>query len=203
MHKFKLFFVLFFALSLAAEDDYSVRLAAGSSSASDFDQLYTFGGLNTHPAKTNLYGVSGGYRVVKDAFEWPLDVTLNGGLNYFDENNHQNDFLEADLYIKFIFKFDFWDNQLRYGIAEGVSYAHSVPYVESQEAILEGDNQSRFLNYMEMSFDFDVGKLIRVKDLEQLYLGYLIKHRSGMWGLYNGVSDGGSNYNCVYLEKNF
>jgi outer membrane protein len=203
MRKVVFFFSLFFALLLVAEDDYSVRFAAGSSSASDFDQLYTFTGLNTHPANTNVYGVSGGYRFVKDAFEWPLDLSVNGSLNYFDENNHQDDFLEAAIYIKFIFKFDFWGNQLRYGIAEGVSYADRVPYVEAQEAIEEGDNQSRLLNYMEISMDFDVGKLIRVKELESLYLGYLIKHRSGMWGLYGGVSDGGSNYNCVYLEKNF
>lgn len=203
MHKSKLLLSLLFGLSLAAQDDYSLRVAAGSSSASDFDQLYSFNGLNKHPSNTNIYGVSGGYRVVENAFEWPFDVYVNGSLNYFDENSYQDDFLEADIYVKLFIKFDFWDNQLRYGIAEGVSYAGSVPYVEAQEAILEGDNQSRFLNYMEMSFDFDVGKLIGVKDFEQLYFGYLIKHRSGMWGTYGGVTDGGSNYNCVYLEKNF
>jgi hypothetical protein len=56
---------------------------------------------------------------------------------------------------------------------------------------------------MEITLDFDLGKLIRFKDLEQVYLGYLIKHRSGFHGLYGGVYDGGSNYNCVYIEKNF
>lgn len=189
--------------SLFAQGDYSLRAAYGTSSASDFDQLYSFNGLNTHPAKTDVYGVTGGYRMVKDAFEWPLDLYVNGSLNYFDENGYQDNFFETDIYVKLYIKFDFWDNQLRYGIAEGVSYADRVPYVEAQEAIKEGDNQSRLLNYMEISMDFDVGKLIRVKSLEELYLGYLIKHRSGMWGLYGGVSDGGSNYNCVYLEKNF
>jgi outer membrane protein len=200
----KVFITISFLLtSLFAEQDYSLRAAFGTSSASDFDQLYSFNGLNTHPAATEVYGISGGYRIVEDAYEWPLDLYVNGSLNYFDEKGYQSNFLEGDVYIKLFIKFDFWGNQLRYGIAEGISYADRVPYVEALEAIEEGDNQSRLLNYMEMTFDFDVGKLLSVKELEALYLGYLIKHRSGMWGYYGGVSDGGSNYNCVYLEKNF
>ena len=31
------------------ENDYSVRIFGGASSASDFDQLYTFTGFNTSP----------------------------------------------------------------------------------------------------------------------------------------------------------
>ena len=186
-----------------AEDDFNVRVAAGASSANDFDQLYTFSGFNTHSAGTNVYGVSGGYRLVEDMFDWPFDIYAGTSLNYFDENGHQDDFLEGDLYIKLYIKFNFWSNQFRYGIAEGVSYAGKVPWVEHLEAVAEDDNEANFLNYMEMTFDFDLGKLIRVKDLEQVYLGYLIKHRSGFHGTYGGVYDGGSNYNCIYLEKNF
>jgi hypothetical protein len=199
----KLFFLLLFSLSLVAQEDFNFRVAAGSSSASDFDQLYTFNGFNTHPAKTNVYGVSMGYRLLEDIFDLPMDVYANGSVNYFDENGHQDDFLEGDLYVKLYIKFNFWSNQFRYGIAEGVSYAGSVPWVEHLEAVAENDNESRFLNYMEMTFDFDLGKLIGSKDLEKLYLGYLIKHRSGWQGRYGGVYDGGSNYNCIYLEKNF
>ena len=128
---------------------------------------------------------------------------MNGGGSYFDENGHQNDFLEGTLYVKMIIKFNIFSNQLRWGFAEGVSYAGKVPYVEKMEAEDEDDGQSELLNYLEMTFDFDLGKLIRVKDMEGLYLGYLIKHRSGFHGLYGGVQDGGSNYNCIYLEKNF
>lgn len=199
--RFLLLFI--FSLTLAAKDDLNVRIAAGTSSANDFDQLYRFTGFNTHPAGTNVYGISSGYRFVEDMFDIPIDIYVNGSLNYFDENGHQSDFLEADLYIKFYLKFDFWSNQFRYGIAEGVSYAGSIPWVEHLEAVAENDNEAKFLNYMEMTFDFDVGKLVGVKELEQLYLGYLIKHRSGWQGRYGGVYDGGSNYNCIYLEKNF
>lgn len=198
-----LLLLLFISLGLLAKDDFNFRVAAGASSASDFDQLYTFSGFNTSPTHTNVYGISGGYRVVEDAFDFPFDIYATTSLNYFDENGHQADFLEGDLYLKLYIKFNFWSNQFRYGIAEGVSYAGRVPWVEHLEAVEESDNESTFLNYMEMSFDFDVGKLVRVKELEKLYLGYLIKHRSGFHGTYGGVYDGGSNYNCIYLEKNF
>ena len=199
--KFILFILL--SLNLIADSDYSLRGAYGSSSASDFDALYTFQGFNTSPYDTSVYNVAGGYRFVKDAFDLPFDFTVNGGVSYFDENSHQSDFLEATLYLKMFIKFNFLSQQFRYGIAEGVSYAGKVPWVEHKEAEAEGDNESNFLNYMEMTFDFDVGKLIRVKDLEGLYLGYLIKHRSGAKGTYGGVKEGGSNYNCIYIEKNF
>jgi len=203
MRKFFAFATLLLSLALHAEDDFNLRLAAGFSSSSDFDQLYTFTGFNTSPLNTKVYGVSVGYRFVEDMFDLPLDIYVNGSLNYFDENYHQADFLEGDLYVKLYVKFNFWGNQFRYGIAEGVSYAQRVPWVEHLEAVAENDNESKFLNYMEMSYDFDLGKLIKVKELEQWYLGYLIKHRSGWQGRYGGVYDGGSNYNCIYLETNF
>ena len=194
---------LFVLLHLNADSDYSLRGAYGTSSASDFDQLYTFSGFNTSPYNTSTYNLAGGYRFVEDAFDLPVDFTVNGGLSYFDENGHQDNFLEGTLYLKMIVKFNFFANQFRYGIAEGISYAGKVPWVEHQEAVAEEDGESNFLNYMEMTFDFDVGKLIRVKELEEVYLGYLIKHRSGWQGRYGGVYDGGSNYNCFYVEKNF
>ena len=199
----KLFVLLFLFFNLHADNDYSVRGAYGTSSASDFDELYNFTGFNTSPYDTSVYNLAGGYRFIEDFFDLPIDFTANGGVSYFDENGYQDNFLEANLYLIMFIKFNFLSQQFRYGIAEGVSYAGKVPWVEDREAVSENDNESEFLNYMEMTFDFDVGKLIRVKDLEGLYLGYLIKHRSGAKGTYGGVQDGGSNYNCAYLEKNF
>jgi len=185
------------------ENRYSARLFGGASSASDFDQLYTFTGFNTSPYGTNVYGADVGYKLFENIFDWPFDIYAKTGLSYFQENGHQDDFLELTLYFKIIYKLNLFGNQFRLGIAEGGSYAGRVPYVEAQEAIAENDNQSNFLNYMEITLDFDMGKLFRVKSMENYHLGYLIKHRSGVQGLYGGVYDGGSNYNCVYVEKNF
>lgn len=185
------------------ENDYSVRTFWGASSASDFDQLYTFQGFNTSPYKTNVYGLDIGYKVIENIFDWPFDIYAKAGVSYFDENYHQDNFFEAVVCFKLVYKLNAFNNQFRLGFGEGGSYAGRVPWVEAQEAIEENDNQANFLNYLEFSFDFDIGKLIRVKSMQELYLGYLIKHRSGFHGTYGGVYDGGSNYNCIYLEKNF
>ena len=203
-----LFLILIFFNTISYADDikenkYSVRAFWGASSASDFDQLYTFTGLNTSEYKTNVYGVDGGYKLYEDILDLPFDIYLKAGVSYFDENYHQSDFLEAATCIKLVYKLNAFGNQFRIGFGEGVSWAGRVPWVEAQEAIAENDKQSTFLNYLEFSYDFDIGKLIRVKSMEDLFLGYLIKHRSGFHGLYGGVADGGSNYNCIYLEKNF
>lgn len=191
--------------SLYAENSpkYSLRFQTGFSSANDLDQLYKFQGLNRSDYHTNTIGIDAGYRFVEDLWSLPFDLYAKGGVSYFDENYHQADFLEATLYIKFLWKLNFLGNQIRLGFGEGVSYAGRVPYTEAQEAIREGDNQSNLLNYLDVTADFDLGKLIRVKPLDEVHIGYLIKHRSGVHGLYGGVSDGGSNYNCIYVEKNF
>jgi len=199
----KYLLLLLLSLNLIADNDYSLRLATGSASVSDFDKLYTFHGLNKSPYNSSVYGLEGGYKLMKNIGDLPFDLYVKGGLNYFDENGYQPNFLEATAYFKIYYKLDVLDNQLRIGLAEGISYATKVPYVEKMEAEVENDATSNLLNYMELTFDFDMGKLVSVDALKETYLGYMIKHRSGMYGLYGGVKDGGSNYNCVYIEKNF
>jgi outer membrane protein len=61
---------------------------------------------------------------------------------------------------------------------------------------------SKMLNYLDISFDIDIGRLLSIDTLHDTYLGYTLKHRSGIFGLFNGVK-GGSNYNMITLEKNF
>jgi outer membrane protein len=198
-------FSLFLLLSTTAMagNDWSIRVAAGSASASDFDELYYFSGLNKSPLDTNFFGIEGGYRVAEDVFDWPIDIYTKGGFNYLDENGHQSNILEATLYIKFYAKFNIFNNQLRFGLAEGVSYAEKPLYVEKMEAEEEGDNTSNLLNYMEITFDIDLGRLTGNETLKNTYFGYLIKHRSGAHGTFGGVEDGGSNYNAIYIEKSF
>ena len=198
--------ILFFLLLTAAlfgDKEYSIRAAYGTSSASDLDQLYTFQGLNPSPYDTSVYVLGGGYLLARDFYGLPFDFYIKSDVSYFDENGYQSNFFEAVLYIKMFYNLDFFGNRVRIGFGEGVSYADKVPWVEHMEAVAEGDNESNFLNYLDVTLDFNLGKAFGVKVLEDYYLGYLIKHRSGFHGTYGGVKDGGSNYNSIYLEKNF
>ena len=91
-------------------------------------------------------------------------------------------------------------------MGEGISYAQEIPVVEIDDATHSDgnvDKSVRFLNYLDISVDIDVGRLIHIKSMEDMYLGYTLKHRSSVFGLYGNGAANGSNYNMLVLEKNF
>jgi len=199
--KLILIFLLFFSLySDEIENKYSLRVAYGTASENNLGEIIS-GSFGSHTRNLSVYSLDGGYLLKKEIFDWPLDIYAKGGLSYFDEDQFDNMF-EATIYLKAYLNLDFWGNRVRLGAAEGLSYAQNIPESEAIESMEEGDNSSKFLNYLDLSIDFDIGKLIRYKPMHKTYIGYALKHRSGIFGTFNGVK-GGSNYNMFYLEKNF
>ena len=192
--------------------DYSMRIGYGFSDSNDLGEILT-GHWNHYDGDTSALNLDGGYRFAHNAWNGPFDFYIKGGISYFDENGVVNehttqvskDFLEANVYVKVYLKLDFWKNRIRIGVGEGVSLAQEIPIVEVHDATNSDgtvDPTAKFLNYLDISADFDIGRLIRVNALRDTYLGYTLKHRSGVFGLFNGVH-GGSNYNMITLEKNF
>ena len=197
----KIILLLLLTLNLIAADDYSLRLAYGTASENDLGEIIS-GDFGSHSEDLNVLALDGGYLLKESAFEWPMDVYAKAGLSYFDEGSY-SDVYEMTLYIKAYWNFDFLGNRIRAGIGEGISYTSDILRTEYLEAQAKEDNNSNFLNYIDVSVDVDFGKLIRYKPLHNTYLGYALKHRSGIYGLINGVTNGGSNYNTLYIEKNF
>ncbi|MEA3522066.1 MAG: hypothetical protein U9R50_03755 [Campylobacterota bacterium] len=195
-----LFLLLTCKLILLSQDEYSLRLAGGKADQNDFGQILS-SQTNIHNTNVGLIGIDGGYLLKR--FEAPFDIYIKGGLCRFLENDYQDDFFETTLYLKLYYNLDFYNQRIRFGVAEGVSYAFDIPIVEQIEAEENEDSNSNILNYLEVSVDFDIGKLLHVKALELTYLGYTLKHRSGIYGMINGVSRGGSNYNMLHIETNF
>jgi len=199
----KLILAFFISLTLYAseiQNHYSLRAAYGTASENDLGEIL-LGSFGSHSRDLSVYSLDGGYLLKKDIFDWPLDIYVKGGLSYFDEDVFENMF-EGTFYFKAYFNLDFLNNRVRIGAAEGISYASSVPESEAVESAQEGDESSKFLNYLDISLDFDIGRLVRYRPMYETYMGYALKHRSGVFGLYSGVH-GGSNYNMFYIEKNF
>jgi len=184
------------------ENEWSLRIAYGYSDSNDLGQIISMQ-PHQHAAGTSVGGVDGGYLLSRDTWDLPLDFYLKAGLYRFFENGYQPDFFEMTLYLKAYWNFRPWDNDIRLGFGEGVSYAGSIPYVEYLEASSEGDNNSHILNYLDISLDVDIGRLIRYTPLKGTFFGYALKHRSGIYGLINSVHRGGSNYDLFYIEHNF
>lgn len=195
--------VVFAETTQEDEQSFSIRLGAGYAEQNDLNNILSFN-FSGYEKKTSALNLDGGWRAAHNAYGSPFDVYLKGGVSYFNENSYADNFFEVTLYIKVYGKIDFWDNRIRVGFGEGVSLAQQVPISEIDDAITEeGPNEptAKFLNYLDISVDVDLGRLIRVKSLRDLYIGYTIKHRSGVKGIYSGVR-GGSNYLMLTFEKN-
>jgi len=199
---FVLFFILFNILAHANNDDkYSIRAAYGVATANSLGDVIS-GNLGSHPQDLSVVAIDAGYLLKEDLFDLPIDIYAKGGLSYFNEGTH-DDTYEGLAYIKAYYNIDFLDNRVRFGFGEGVSYTTSVLEAERYEAVIDNENTSKFLNYLDISLDFDIGRLINYKPMKDTYFGILLKHRSGIFGLINNVKGGGSNYNSIYLERNF
>ncbi len=199
--KLLILFLLFLNL-VADEKNYSVRLAYGKATISDFSEII-IGNIKKHPNDLYVTALEGGYRVAEDYKDFPIDVYIKSGLSYFNENGYSDNVIEGVVYIKAYYKFDFLANRIRIGAGEGVSYTDHLLYTEILEATQEHDHNSKFLNYLDISVDFDFGRLTAYKPLYDTYIGFTLKHRSGIFGLINNVKRGGSNYPTVSIEKNF
>jgi outer membrane protein len=195
-----LFFLLLNVFAQADDNKYSLRVGYGLASESDLSEIL-MGDFGKHPRDLSVYFLDAGYLLKKDFFNLPIDVYAKGGLAYFNEDEF-SDTMEMTIYLKFYWNMDFLDNRVRLGFAEGLSYTLDTLETEYFEAQMDDEPTSQFLNYLDISVDFDLGKLVRYRPLNETYVGYAIKHRSGVFGLFNGVH-GGSNYNTFYLEKNF
>ena len=197
-----LFILLFSSLNLTAQEDYSFRVAYGKATTTDLGEVLG-GYVEDYAVDYNVLAFDGGYLVGKDVLDLPIDIYLKAGLARFAEAGLQNDILETTFYIKAYWNIDFWDNRVRVGFGEGLSYTSNILMPEYIDATLKNDNNSHLLNYLDISADFDFGRLIGYKPLYSTAIGVAIKHRSGVFSVFNNVSHGGSNYNTFYIEKNF
>ena len=197
-----IFFTTLSAQPLQSDDkDYSLRIGGGYSDFNDLGEILAWN-FNHYEGDTYVINIDAGWRFVENMSDLPFDWYLKGGFSYFNENDLQNDILEGTIYVKVIYKLDFLKNRIRFGFGEGLSLASDVPIVEIADAADSDKETATLLNYLDISVDLDLGRLAGVESMYDLYLGYTIKHRSGVAGLFSGVT-GGSNYNMVTLEKNF
>ncbi len=199
----KLLLSLFFlGVTLIAQDDYSFRVAYGKATTSDLSEIIS-GNVGKPPRDYAVYGFDAAYLLSENVYDLPMDLYICTGLGIYDEDGAQKTVYEGTLYIKMFFNFDFWKNRVRFGLGEGISHTSRYLQIEWDEAVEDGDAHSKDLNYLDLSLDVDLGKLIGVQSLHNTYLGWTIKHRSGIWGLVNSVKEGGVNYNTISLQRNF
>ncbi len=109
------------------------------------------------------------------------------------QRDHQRDFFEANVFVMVRWMRFPWSRFLETSIAfgEGVSVAEEVPYIEQVDNRNEG--MSRFLNFVAYEITLSPPKCNRISAV------YRLHHRSGIFGLVNGVV-GGSNVTAFGLR---
>lgn len=199
----KIFFLLLFTLiCLKADNEYSLRIAYGKATMSDFSEIMV-GNWQGHPKDLYVASFDGGYLLKKEYDGMPLDIYAKAGYSHYDEDGMRPNRHEINAYIKLYWSFESLDRAVRFGFGEGFSYTSAILYTEWLEATQEKDTNSKFLNYLDVSLDMNLGKITAHKALEGVYVGWALKHRSGIFGLINNVRRGGSNYNTFYVEITF
>jgi len=197
---YTLFLVSIFSFSSYAQQNYSLRLASGKASPNDLGEI-VLGDIGRHQYNLKVYALDGGYLLDKNYLDG-FSFYLKGGVAYFDEKIFEDSY-EVTLYLKAYYDLPYFSKIFRLGFGEGGSYTTHTLLTEYLEAQQKGDNNSKYLNYLDISFDFELGRFFNAEQMQGFYFGYAIKHRSGIFGLINNVEHGGSNYNTLYIEKNF
>lgn len=154
--------------------------------------------------QTRIAALEIGRPFIRQLNGWPVDVVGYVGLLHHNENGFQQNFWQANAYMKMFYYGFPWDGYVRtrIGFGAGASYAQKVPYVEQRDQLLRGRNTSKLLNYLDPSIDISVGDLIGVREMKETYFGFGVSHRSGMFAssqLLRNV-DGGSNFIYTYME---
>jgi outer membrane protein len=182
----------------------SVRVAYGCTTETKFNEILRANINCDGGGGTNLASLFLGRKLSDDVFTLPIEAWLIGGVARRFENGLQDDFFEGVLAFKAIYRRFPWSDRVetRIGFAEGLSYADSVPFIEKDKAEEKNRRTSHLINYLEFSVDVSVGDIFGVDSLRNLFAGFYVHHRSGIFAsanLYGNVY-GGSNVNALYLE---
>ena len=180
-----------------------VRLAHGWATPSSLQEIITFQSV-PDDENNQLTSLFYGHPLADELFRIPFSIYLTPGLVRHNKSDVQDPFFEYVLAIKAYYTFK-WPIVWRLGCAEGLSYAAEISYIEEKDLEEKGYTPSNLLNYLDLSLDVNLGQLFRAKSLVDLWLGYYIHHRSGMFesSAVFGNIKGGSNYNCLYLQYHF
>jgi outer membrane protein len=154
--------------------------------------------------RTSVDSFEVGWPFIETPNGWPVAIAWYGGLLRHEERGLQPDFLQVNLYLKAFYWGFPWSERVRtrIGFGGGISYAQSVPFVETRDQTARGRNTSKLLQYLDPTVDFSVGDLFGSRDLRETYFGLGVSHRSGMFGMaqiFDNVN-GGSNFIYTYLE---
>lgn len=200
-----------FAAPCFAESEESqdvVRVFWSKSSETDFVTGFA-GDFDASRESNFLIGANWGRKYSDTLFGLPIPMTANVGLQYFNERGYQDDAYGVTAFIKahYDWRLPFTQKKVRLGLGEGLSYVTRIPLSEQRDFAKKGAESEKLLNYVEWSVDLPLHQFQAVDNLihghlEELNLGFIVWHRSSVFGLF-AESKGGVNFMGFGLEARF
>ena len=193
-----------------AEGEQTLRVHWNKSSETDLATVVV-GDYDASPESNYLIGAVYGYQYSDTLFTLPLEMTANLGVQYLDERGYQDDGYGVTAYIKAHYRWELpWtDKQVRLGLGEGLSYVTRIPMSEVRDfAKKDGAKSEKLMNYLEWSIDLPLRQfeplhgLFQGGAIEEASLGFLVWHRSSVFGLFSETG-GGVNFMGFSFEAQF
>ncbi len=177
-----------------------LRFSHGFATSSNMGDILT-GNTVSDPNNNQLSSLFYGYPLSDELFGLPIDLYLSPGVAWHWQSDVQDPSVELITAIKAYYTLD-WPFKWRLGVAEGLSYINEVTYIENKELTEKGYKPNSLLNYLDLSLDVNVGDMLNIKTLNNIWLGYSMHHRSAIFETSSqfGRMKGGSNYNTIYLQ---
>ncbi|WP_439107540.1 MipA/OmpV family protein [Congregibacter sp.] len=184
----------------------SVRAAYGCTTETKFVEILQ-GDINCADLDTDLASLFVSRQLAERMVTLPIEGWVQLGVGRRFESDYQGDFWEGVFAFKAMFRQFPWSDSVetRVGFSNGVSYTGRIPALEQDKAERKNRRESHLLHYLEFSLDLSVGDVFGVDSMRNLFAGFYVHHRSGIFASSNYYKnvDGGSNSNMLYLEWEF
>jgi len=180
-----------------------LRLSHGWATSSSLGDVL-IGDINSRDNHNQMTSLFYGYPLTDTLFGLPIDIYITPGFAFHYSSQDQNGAQEYVVAIKAYYTIKL-PIRLRFGAAEGFSYISEVTSLERRNTASEGYEPSKLLNYLDLSLDINVGDIFRFDQLEDLWIGAALHHRSAIFESaqqFSGIA-GGSNYPSLYLQYHF
>lgn len=184
-----------------------VRIAHGWGTISNMGDILLRWDVEKDEYNNQMTSVFYGHPLSDTLFGLPLELYFTPGIGHHWSSEVQGHSTEYIAAVKAYYTFQ-WPFQWRFGLAQGLSWVDRTTYLEYQDMIVNKDDYttaSRLLNYLDFSFDFNLGDAFNNSNWNDIWLGYTLHHRSAIFetAAQYGRMKGGSNYNMVYLQFDF
>lgn len=180
-----------------------LRLFYGAFSRDGLTEMVTQGRTSVNSGASRVMGIEAGIRLIRGFIWAPVDLSLDFAILDYDERFSRGSYLGYRLLPKM-----YWNIPLksapRFIFGTGPSYSAGMSRDETW-SITKRDGQvrtSRWLNAVFLGLDMNVGRTFGVQRLANCHFGIGDEHRSGLFGVFNGIV-GGAEYKSLYAEMEF